>query len=255
MFYNSRPYNKVIFLFANQDILGNFPLLNKYVWEPSKCDWLILNTHCTYLHWFPPQDEEVLCSHHHETHEFMAQNLLNLICLQQQIIYKQWSDYRHGSDLYISHIRQSSVFVLGSKHKDSSTQKVAWLTCLTAMLTLTELMEPSIRTFSLSLRLMITGWRSNSLLLLKEGKTHNSFSVHIGIKNWSSFFMHCSVLTPRKVTLKFALTDSPYFHLWLVVSLHHLWGEILQAECSLQGSTHSIEIWTQGCRLREGSRK
>lgn len=33
------------------------------------------------LHWFPPQDEEVLCSHHHETHEFMAQNLLNLICL------------------------------------------------------------------------------------------------------------------------------------------------------------------------------
>jgi len=33
------------------------------------------------LHWFPPQDEEVLCSHHHETHEFMAQNLLDLICL------------------------------------------------------------------------------------------------------------------------------------------------------------------------------
>ena len=38
----------------------------------------------TYLHWFPPQDEEVLCSHHHETHELMAKNLLNLICLQHQ---------------------------------------------------------------------------------------------------------------------------------------------------------------------------
>lgn len=43
-------------------------------------------------------------------------------------------------------------------------------TCLTAMLTLTELMDPSIRTFSLSLRLIITGWRSNSLLLLKIKK-------------------------------------------------------------------------------------
>lgn len=43
----------------------------------------------------------------------------------------------------------------------------AWLTCFTAMLTRTELMEPSIRTFSLSLRLMITGWSSNSLLLLE----------------------------------------------------------------------------------------
>lgn len=40
--------------------------------------------HHTYLYWFPPQNEEVLCSHHHETHELMAQNLLNLICLQHQ---------------------------------------------------------------------------------------------------------------------------------------------------------------------------
>lgn len=46
-------------------------------------------------------------------------------------------------------------------------------TCLTAMLTLTELMDPSIRTFSLSLRLIITGWRSNSLLLLKIKKRNN----------------------------------------------------------------------------------
>lgn len=38
-------------------------------------------------------------------------------------------------------------------------------------------------------------------------------------------------------------TDSPYFHLGLVVSLHNLGGEILQAEGSLQGRTHRIEIW------------
>lgn len=37
----------------------------------------------TYLHWFPPQDEEVLCSHHHKAHELVAQNLLNLIGLEQ----------------------------------------------------------------------------------------------------------------------------------------------------------------------------
>lgn len=37
--------------------------------------------------------------------------------------------------------------------------------------------------------------------------------------------------------------DSPNLHLWLVVSLHHLGGEILQAEGRLQGRSHRIEIW------------
>lgn len=59
-------------------------------------------------------------------------------------------------------------------------------TCLTAMLTLTELMDPSIRTFSLSLRLIITGWRSSSLLLLKTKKatTQNSWICpeHAGLR-------------------------------------------------------------------------
>jgi hypothetical protein len=35
-----------------------------------------------YLNWLPPQDEEVLRSHHHEAHELMAENLLDLIRLQ-----------------------------------------------------------------------------------------------------------------------------------------------------------------------------
>ena len=41
------------------------------------------------------------------------------------------------------------------------------LTCFTAMLTRTELMEPSIRTFSFSFLLMVTGCSRSSLLLLK----------------------------------------------------------------------------------------
>lgn len=60
-------------------------------------------------------------------------------------------------------------FNSGSKPVTTAYQTM-WPTCLMAMLTLTELMEPSIRTFSLSLRLMITGWRSNSLLLLEGSR-------------------------------------------------------------------------------------
>lgn len=41
------------------------------------------------------------------------------------------------------------------------------LTCFTAMLTRTELMEPSMRTFSFSFLLMVTGCNRSSLLLLK----------------------------------------------------------------------------------------
>lgn len=46
---------------------------------------LLLKGHCSYLYWFPSQDEEILSPHHHEAHEFMAQNLFNLICLQKQM--------------------------------------------------------------------------------------------------------------------------------------------------------------------------
>lgn len=35
----------------------------------------------SHLHRFPSKDKEVLCSHHHEAHELVAQNLLNLIGL------------------------------------------------------------------------------------------------------------------------------------------------------------------------------
>ena len=36
----------------------------------------------SYLYCFPPQNEEVLCPHHHEAHELVAKDLLNLISLQ-----------------------------------------------------------------------------------------------------------------------------------------------------------------------------
>lgn len=35
-----------------------------------------------HLHSFSPQDEEVLGSHHHEAHELVTQDLLDLISLQ-----------------------------------------------------------------------------------------------------------------------------------------------------------------------------
>lgn len=38
----------------------------------------------SHLHRFPPQDEKVLRSHHHEAHELVAQNLLDLICLFEE---------------------------------------------------------------------------------------------------------------------------------------------------------------------------
>lgn len=100
-------------------------------------------------------------------------------CSSSRLYTRRSSDYRYRSDLYISHINWYLIsnHLLYKTHKTAGAQTAAWLTCLTAMLTLTELMEPSIRTFSLSLRLMITGWRSNSLLLLQVGDTHDSFSV------------------------------------------------------------------------------
>lgn len=53
-----------------------------------------------------------------------------------------------------------------------------WLTCLTAMLTRTELIEPSIKTFSFSFLLMITGCKRSSLLLLQTHK--DIFASEIG---------------------------------------------------------------------------
>lgn len=59
----------------------------------------------------------------------------------------------------------------------------------------------------------------------------------------------------RKKSYWVVVRDLPDFHLWLVVSLHYLWGEILQAEGGLQCGTHGIEIWAQSCCLREENKK
>lgn len=91
-----------------------------------------------YLYWFPPQNEEVLSSHHHETHEFVAKDLLNLVGLQLVI-----TEGLCGNVVIFLLNKLKIMLVL--------------ITCLTAMLTLTEFMDPSMRTFSLSLRLITTG--------------------------------------------------------------------------------------------------
>lgn len=35
----------------------------------------------TNLDWFPPENDKILGSHHHESHELVAENLLNFISL------------------------------------------------------------------------------------------------------------------------------------------------------------------------------
>ena len=39
---------------------------------------------CTYFDWLSPEDEEMFGSHHHETHELLTQDLLNLISLMKR---------------------------------------------------------------------------------------------------------------------------------------------------------------------------
>ena len=48
-------------------------------------------------------------------------------------------------------------------------------------------------------------------------------------------------------------TCSPHFHFGLVVSLHHLRWEVLQAEGGLQGGAHRVQVRAQGGRLRRRS--
>ena len=95
------------------------------------------------LHWLSSEDEEMLSSHHHEPHKLLTQNLFNLISLQPT-----------------AHTR---ISFLPDYQEKPNPQK---MTCLMAMDTLIELTEPSIKTFSFSFRLTVTGVRSNSLLLL-----------------------------------------------------------------------------------------
>ena len=51
------------------------------------------------------------------------------------------------------------------------------------------------------------------------------------------------------------LVNIPDLHLRLVVTLHHLRGEVLQAEGRLQGGPHSVQIGAQSrCLRRRGTR-
>ena len=89
----------------------------------------------TNLNWFPPQNKEMFSSLHHKPHELLTQYLLYLIRLTIQAM-------RMALSLKL-------------------------LTCLMPILTLTELIDPSIITFSFSLRLTTKGVNTNSLLLLE----------------------------------------------------------------------------------------
>ena len=43
----------------------------------------ILSSFLSYLDGFPPENEEVLCSHHHKPHELVTQYLLDLVSLRR----------------------------------------------------------------------------------------------------------------------------------------------------------------------------
>lgn len=62
--------------------------------------------------------------------------------------------------------------------------------CLMAMLTRIELMEPSMRTFSFSLRLITTGVSSNSLLLLQYGEVQGKNELESRQEPVSKFQVH-----------------------------------------------------------------
>lgn len=65
-------------------------------------------------------------------------------------------------------------------------------TCLIAILILSELMLPSINTFSLSFRLITIGVKSNSLLTLKQKDISNLFN--------HKAFLNRDELEPREAT-------------------------------------------------------
>lgn len=69
------------------------------------------------------------------------------------------------------------------------------------MLTRTEFIEPSIRTFSFSFRLIITGVNSNSLLDLKiDGKKLENLSENEFLGVFSAYFISTSGLLCRSTT-------------------------------------------------------
>lgn len=109
------------------------------------------------LNRFPPQDEEVLCSHHHEPHKFMAEDLLNLI------------------GLFDSNADSHGVY------------------------------RPL----------------DQDLLLVIAAYDHR---------------------------LQQKLFAAPNLHLRLVVSLHHLRGEVLQTQGCLKSGAHCIQVGSQCCR-------
>lgn len=94
----------------------------------------------TNLNRLSTQYKEVLCSHHHETHEFLAEDLLNFIGLEAQV---------------------KMAHIMGTEDLHSNS------TCLIAIEMRMELMDASIWTFSFSFLLTTTGVISSSLLLLK----------------------------------------------------------------------------------------
>lgn len=110
----------------------------------------------------------ILDSKHAMHHPPLLPQLVSSSGWRSSLLSSSWSAWTCGKESSQSHqpeVNFTNTDMLVCVN-ESFCKKIQSLTCLTAMLTLTELMDPSMRTFSLSFRLMTTGWSNSSLLLL-----------------------------------------------------------------------------------------
>jgi hypothetical protein len=99
-------------------------------------------------------------------------------------------------------------------------------TFLTAMLMRIELMDPSMRTRSFSLRLMTTGVSRSSLLFLKKRIDQQQREIR--------------KKTMTKEERKLVLLNLLDFHFGLIVTLDHSRVKVLHAHGRLERSSHGI---------------
>lgn len=151
---------------------------------------------------FSSKNDEVLGSHHHEPHEFVAQNLLDLIGLLHRDRYPMESDFvdfrnraridRELQNLSIARADDSvSKFVLRFESRD----KFAYLM---------ELTLPSTRTRSFSFLEITIGRRSSSLLpristsgLLCRSMTYGVKKIHKETRPEKMSLRHTDIEDPR----------------------------------------------------------
>lgn len=169
----------------------------------------------SYLNRFPPQDEEVLCSHHHEPHKFMAEDLLNLIGLRRPWISLE-DDGKKKACITTSVFSSSSSYLFDSNADSHGVY----------------------RPLDQDLLLVIAAYDHRLQQKLFAAPVLKDINcTRLSVKN------------PSFIGGGLWVISSPNLHLRLVVSLHHLRGEVLQTQGCLKSGAHCIQVGSQCCRL------